>query len=77
MAGTVQIWYRKYYRLPPNDPLYLGLSIQDLITEYWAHHYDDLYHAGKLDSEFETDDFEREVQEFMRDDSQWETLIDE
>lgn len=50
-----------------------------MVTEYWAHHYDDLFHQGKLDSEAETEDWDRELEAFLKEDSgnEWETVIDE
>lgn len=49
-----------------------------MMTEYWAHHYDDLFHQGKLDSEAETEDWEKELGEFLNDDdNEWETVVDE
>lgn len=32
-------WFRRKYNLPPNDPCYLSLTQQEIIAEYWAHHY--------------------------------------
>ena len=79
MAGTIALWYRRRYNLPPNHPRFLSLSEYDFQTEYWAHHYDDLFQKGELESEAETEDFEKELEKFMADDSDenWETVIDE
>ena len=80
MAGTVPLWYRRRYNLPPNHPLYLSLSTHDMLVEYWAHHYDNLFHEGKLESEAETEDWDKEIAEFLsvpNDSDEWETVIDE
>jgi hypothetical protein len=79
MAGTYALWYRRRYNLPANHPLYLDLTAQDILTEYWAHHYDDLFHKGKLDAEVETDGWDEELQKFLSDtdDGEWETVVDE
>lgn len=79
MAGTAALWYRRRYNLPANHPLYLDLTAQDILTEYWAHHYDDLFHKGKLEDEVETSNWEEELSEFLDNasDRDWETVVDE
>lgn len=40
-VGTVDLWYRRTYRLPPNHPLYLATTLEERLTEYWANRYQD------------------------------------
>lgn len=43
-------------------------------TEYWAHHY----HKNPAQEEIEDDDYDKHVEEFLRDDDdQWESVIDD
>ena len=75
MAGTLALWYRRRFNLPPNDPRFLSLTPGEIVTEYWAHHYDDLYSHGKLDAEFDNPDFEADWEQFMTDENtDWEDV---
>lgn len=79
MAGTVALWYRRKYNLPPNHPLYLAMSEQEMLVEFYAHHYDDLKWQGKSIDEAETENWDEEVEEFLKDSKpdDWETVVDE
>lgn len=74
MAGTVVLWYRRRFNLPPNDPRFLDLTEQEILTEYWAHHYDDLRAQGKPIEEYEDPDFDAEAERFMVDDDDYEDV---
>jgi hypothetical protein len=75
MAGTIPLWYRRKFNLPPNDPRYLDLGIGEILTEYWAHYYDDLHSKGKLEDEFENPDFDEDWEKFINDDdAEWEEV---
>lgn len=56
MAQRVSFWFRHRYRLPPTDPRFLDMTLEDMEAEYWAVHY----FETKDDSseEFEDDDFD-------------------
>ena len=78
MAGSITLWYRRQFNLPPNDPRFLELTPLEILTEYHAHRYDDLYSQGKLDILVEDHDFDLdEVLGEMESDDQWEDLINE
>lgn len=78
MAGSVNLWYRRTYRLPPNDPRYLELTPFEILLEYHAYKYDDLYSQGKLDGFVEDDEFNLDsVLEEMKNESNWEPMIDD
>jgi hypothetical protein len=81
MAGTVTLWYRRRYILPPNDPRYLDLTYGEILTEYLAHYYDDLYAespeklADAIAAEDQDPDFDAEVERFLNDDDDaWEEV---
>ena len=72
------LWYRRRYNLPPNHPLYLDLSSQEIAAEYWAHHFDDLLRSGKSIETIEDDDFDLDdVVASMSSEDDWETIIDD
>lgn len=60
LSQTLSFWFRQKYNLPPNDPRFLDLTLQDLETEYWAVHYFN-EPEGKSE-EFEDDDFDMEAE---------------
>jgi len=93
MAGSITLWYRRRFNLTPNDPRFLNLTPLEILTEYHAHLYDDLYSQGKLDGLAEDDDFDLDGElhsinedgdrdasdEYIEsgDDEQWEDIIHE
>ncbi|HET8550852.1 MAG TPA: hypothetical protein VFM97_00060 [Gammaproteobacteria bacterium] len=63
MAGSIELWYRKTYRLAPTDPRFLDAEPETLLKEYYAYQYDAmLQRDGKLPDEFEDDDFDAELE---------------
>lgn len=38
-ARTIEFWYRAKYNLTGNDPRFLNTTIEEMETDYWAHHY--------------------------------------
>lgn len=45
--------------MAPTDDRYLDATPEQMITAFWAHHYDDRRQAGKADGEeFEDEDFD-------------------
>lgn len=82
MAGTIPLWYRRRFLLPPNDDRFLDLSYGEMFTEYLAHRYDDAYLEGGpekvadvIAAETEDPDFDAEVSKFLSDDDDaWEEM---
>lgn len=37
--NSVDLWYRRTFRLPPNHPLYLDTTLEERLAEYWAWQY--------------------------------------
>lgn len=35
----VDLWYRRTFRLTPNDPRYINTTRKERLTEYWAWQY--------------------------------------
>lgn len=62
VSKTASFWFRRKYNLPPNDPRFMSMTLEDIQIEYWAHHFYD-----KPDSEFEafTDDYDAEVERMI------------
>ena len=83
----MQWWYRDRYRLTPNDPLFLGLTLEDLELEYWTAYYAAQAARGaniSFDDEDENynldailADLEQQETAMDSDQDSWETIIDE
>lgn len=73
MAQSVEFWFRKKYNLTANDPRFLSLSIEDMLTDFWAHHY---YDNPNTQEEFENPDFDSDFEEMFgeTDYNDWENL---
>lgn len=54
-AKTVEFWYRRKYSLTSNDPRFLDATPEEMLADYWAHHYFD---NPKLAEEVEDEDFD-------------------
>ncbi|HGX3708892.1 TPA: hypothetical protein ACNEJR_003653 [Escherichia coli] len=39
MQNSVDLWYRRTFKLTPNHPQYLDTTLEDRLTEYWAWQY--------------------------------------
>jgi len=75
MAKTAAFWYRKKFSLTPNDPRFLDITMQEIATEYWAHHYYD--NPTQEEVEDENFDLDAVLDEFERsapDDEAWEEV---
>lgn len=57
MAGTVALWFRRKYSLPPSDPRFLDMTELDMLTDYWAHYYAD----RPNEHEAENEDFDADL----------------
>lgn len=82
MSGTVELWFRRRFNLAPTDPRYLDATPEEMLTEYWAHYYEERRLSGKPDEEeFEDEEFdiERILAENERQaeggDDEWEEVI--
>lgn len=78
--GTIDLWFRRRYGLTLNDPRYLEATEEQIVTDYWAQHYEDRRLAGKPEEEeFEDDDFDLdEVDSAMRDGGEnWLDVLDD
>lgn len=75
MALTTAFWFRRKYGLSPRDPRFLGLTPEEVESEFWAHHYADKPPGGE---EFEDDDFDADaIMSALESGEDWESLIDE
>jgi hypothetical protein len=52
MAGTYAFWYRQKYNLPPNSPLFLSITPEEIESEWWAVHFE----LNTATVEFDDDD---------------------
>lgn len=78
----MEFWFRRKYHLSPRDPLFLDLTVEEMLTDYWAHHYYDNPKAAE--QEFEDPDFDLDAelqkineeaeQQSADDPDDWETL---
>jgi uncharacterized membrane protein len=59
--------------LTPNDPRFLDMTIEDMMTDYYAHHYFD---NPKDHDEIEDEDFnlEAELAKLENNPDDWETV---
>jgi len=63
--------FRKRYNLPPTDPRYLNATLEEIVTDYWAHFYAD----GKGGTEeVEDDDFDLEQVKRDMESGDWEEV---
>ena len=71
----MELWYRKTYRLAPTDKRFLSATPMEMLTEYYAYHFDKLHAEGKLDSETEDDDFDLDqVLKSIENDEDWDDI---
>lgn len=71
-ARSVEFWYRQKYGLTEHDPRFLEATVEEMLTDYWAHHY---FNNPKADQEeFEDPDFEDAVRAMMENSDDWEEL---
>lgn len=76
LADTLQFWFRKTYRLAPNDPIFLALTVEEIEREFWAWHYSE--NRGNVsESEVEDEDFDKDAILRQLESGGWEDLINE
>lgn len=54
MAKTTEFWFRRKYNLTSNDPRFLDSTVEEMLTDYWAHTF---YDDPKAAQEVEDEDF--------------------
>ena len=59
--------------MPPNDPRYLALTLEEIESDYWAHHY---YNNPKADS-FETEEWDTDALMDAMENGEWDEIINE
>ena len=72
LAKTIEFWFRKKYSLTEHDPRFLEMTVEEMLADYWAHHYHDNPNAGQ--EEYEDPDFEEEMRRLQDNPDEWETL---
>jgi hypothetical protein len=71
IASSFAFWFRRKYQLSPIDPRFLGLTPEDVETEFYA------YHELENDATEDFDDPDFNLAELMDDNNDWETVINE
>jgi hypothetical protein len=56
-AQTLEFWFRRKFNLPPTDPRFLDLTLDDLTVEYWAWYF----HEHPDGEVAEDDDFDKDA----------------
>ena len=52
---TIEFEYRRRYNLTSNDPRFLDATVEEMLTDIWAHRYTE---DPKLLNEIEDEDFD-------------------
>ncbi|CAH2606339.1 conserved protein of unknown function (plasmid) [Rhodovastum atsumiense] len=60
LADRMDFHVRRRYGLPPTDPRFLDMTVEDIVLDYWAHAVTD---NPKLRDEHINPDFEQEMAE--------------
>ena len=65
MAKSTAFWFRRKYNLSPNDPRFLDCSLEQMMADFWAHHYTENPHSEKeaIDDDFSLEDELRKANE--------------
>lgn len=73
IAKSIEFWFRRKYNLPPSDPRFLECSIQDMLTDHWAHHF---YDNPKAEEEVVDEDFDiqAEIDRMAQNPDDWEPV---
>lgn len=58
-SKTVEFWFRRKYGLTSTDPRFLDCTLDEMMTDYWAHHFFDDPKAG---DEVEDEDFDLDAE---------------
>mgnify|MGYP000107781063 CR=1 FL=1 len=76
--GTIEFEYRRRYNLTVNDPRFLDATVEEMLTDVWAHRFKE---DPKLldeveDEDFDVDDVAAEIgfSDAPDDETDWETL---
>jgi hypothetical protein len=68
LADSYSFWYRQKYNLPPNSPLFLEITPEEIEAEWWAYHYEE----NKSGIEFDDDDENAHVDYLAQAERDWE-----
>lgn len=69
----MEFWFRKKYSLPATDPRFLEMTVEDMLADYWAHHY---YDNPKAQETVEDEDFDLndQLRQLGDDPDDWEDV---
>ena len=82
----MEFWFRRKYGLTPNDPRFLSLTREEIVSDYWAHQYFDNPPKDEIcDDDF---DLQAEIDQINRQaeaaaaagadkNDEWEPVIDD
>ena len=74
MAGTMEFWFRRKYSLTPSDPRFLDMTVEGMMSEFWAHHYFDNPKAAEQEVEDADFDLDAELERLNKNPDEWEPL---
>ena len=74
MAQTAEFWFRRQYNLPPSDPRFLDVTVEEMLTDYWAHHFYNNPKAGEQEVEDEEFDMQAELDRMAENPDDWEAI---
>lgn len=74
MAQSVEFWYRRQYNLPPTDPRFLDATLEEIETDFWAHHFH-AHPETETGEVVEDDDLDVEALAAAMESADWETVI--
>lgn len=66
-------WFRQRYSLAPTDLRFLDATPEEMLTDYYAAHYDNLRKSGKSEDEFEDEDFDLDAIQ-AENEAEWEDI---
>jgi len=55
----MEFWFRRKFNLAPTDTRFLDATIEQIETEYWAHHFAESEGSGE---EYDDEDFDLEAE---------------
>ncbi|BCP56318.1 hypothetical protein K32_49350 [Kaistia sp. 32K] len=70
-AKTTEFWFRRKYNLTSTDPRFLDATLEEMITDYWAHTFLD---DPKALEEIEDEDFDMDAELAKMEAGHWETI---
>lgn len=74
-SQEIEFWFRRKYSLTKTDPRFLDATVDDMLEDFWAHHF---FENPKALDEVEDEGFDLEAEmaalEDGADPEDWETL---